>query len=152
MPRRAMLMMILAGSAVSACAGGVGPPPPRPVTQALKEDRAVPIDPANRALLDAAESDRLAYEQAVAADSNAGLIMFLARNPDSPHADAVRHRLAARRTPDPPAVIRALAGADADVVAEFDAARLAGDPAALRAFIARHGSHPLGAEARRLLP
>jgi hypothetical protein len=111
----------------------------------------MPIEPIPPALLDQAESDRLAFEQAVAGGSNASLIMFLARNPDSPHAEAARARLAARRSPDAPAAVRTVGGADADIISAFDAARLSGDPAAWRAFLAAHGGHPLAAEARRLM-
>jgi hypothetical protein len=92
-------------------------------------------------------SDRLAFEQAVAAGTSAGLIMFLARNPDSPRAPEIRRLLGLRGSPDSAAATAAAAGADADVVAAFDAARLAGTRAAWDAFLARHGSHPLAAQA-----
>lgn len=95
-------------------------------------------------------SDRLIFDQAVAQDSNAALILFLARNPASPQAPEARRLLAQRRSPDAPGTALAVAGSDADVVAAFDAARLSGDPAAWTAFLSRHGSHPLAAEARLL--
>lgn len=94
---------------------------------------------------------RMAYDRAVEDDSNAALEMFLARNPESPYADQARQLLSSRRSADSPATIRRVAGADADVVAAFDRARLSGDPGQMQAFIARHGSHPLAREAERLL-
>lgn len=95
------------------------------------------------------ELDRLGFEAAVAQGSNAALIMFLARNPQSTHAAEARRLLAQRRNPDTPATIRAAAGADADIVAQFDSARLSGDPAKIRVFILRHADHPLATEAQR---
>lgn len=92
-------------------------------------------------------SDVLALEQAEAAGNNAALILFLARFGDTPLADEARSRLRARKSPDPADVVAAVAGTDAGVVAAFDAARLGGR-AALEAFIAAHGTHPLAAEAR----
>jgi hypothetical protein len=91
--------------------------------------------------------DLTPLEQALAQDASAALIMLLARTPDSPEAPAARAALAARHSPDPAAVTQALAGADAGVVADFDAARLAGTQAAWQAFLSRHGSHPLAVEA-----
>ena len=81
--------------------------------------------------------------QALADGSNSALIMILARNPGTPEADAALGLLAGRTDPDPAAIALAVAGADADVVTAFDAARLAGSAAAWREFLAAHGSHPL---------
>ena len=94
---------------------------------------------------------RMAYDRAVEDGSNAALEMFLARNPGSPYASQARKLLSSRHAADDPVTIRRVAGSDADVVAAFDRARLSGDPEQLQAFIARHGSHPLGEEAKRLL-
>ncbi len=94
--------------------------------------------------------DRNAWDQAVAGNSNAALIFFLARNPDSPYASAARQMLASRRAPDPPGTARAVAGPDAGIIEAFDAARLSGDSGALDGFIASYGNYPLAAEALRL--
>lgn len=90
--------------------------------------------------------------QVQALESSAALILFLARNPDSPEAGAARAALALRRTPDPAAVLARDAGADAGVVAAFDAAHLAGTAAARADFLAVHAGHPLAAEARFWMP
>lgn len=97
-----------------------------------------------------AADQRRAFEAVLAEDSSAALILFLARDPDGPFAAEARARLAGRRTPDPPARILKVAGSDAGVVEAFDAARLSGDPARLRAFAETHRGHPLAAEALRL--
>jgi len=89
--------------------------------------------------------------QALADGSNAALIMILARNPGTADADAALAALAGRGIPDPAAVTRAVAGADAGVVAAFDAARLIGTATAWQGFLAAHGSHPLAATARAAL-
>lgn len=81
--------------------------------------------------------------EALADGSNGALILFVARYPGEPAADAARAALAGRHAPDPgPA-----SGPDGDIVAAFDRARLAG-AAALDAFALRYPNHPLGAEAR----
>jgi hypothetical protein len=77
--------------------------------------------------------------------------MFLARNPESPYANRARRRLSSRHVADSQATIRRVAGADVDVVAAFDKARLSGDARQIRAFIARHRFHPLAQEAKLLL-
>lgn len=87
---------------------------------------------------------RASYEQAVAADTGAALILFIARNPDHPLADAARRDLAARPTADRVSP----GGPDGDIILQFDAARLGGR-AALDGFAARHPGHPLAVEARR---
>jgi len=107
-------------------------------------------------VLDDAESARRIYAQALAQDSNAALIMYLARNPDTPQAADARLRLAIRRNPDAHGAAQAVAGMDAGLVSEFDAARLAydagaGDAGPLHAFMAQYHSHPLAAEAGRVL-
>lgn len=84
------------------------------------------------------------YEQAVAAGSSAALILFIARNPDHPLADAARRDLAARGTVDPASP----GGPDGDIIMQFDTARLHGS-AALNGFAARHPGHPLAVEAQR---
>lgn len=97
------------------------------------------------------ESARLAFDQAVAAGSSAALILFLAREPDSPYRDEAFALLEARRQPDPPGTAAALAPADAAVIEAFDAARLAGSRTAWEAFLAAHGTHPLAAAAQHLM-
>jgi hypothetical protein len=92
-----------------------------------------------------------ALAQAVAADTNAALILYLARYPGEPWTQEARRLLALRRLPDPEGVAEATAGPDARIVRQFDAARLSGSQAAWEAFLARHGTHPLAAEARVLM-
>ncbi|NUB46523.1 hypothetical protein GEU84_019190 [Fertoebacter nigrum] len=115
------------------------------------EGRAVRSDELPAPRLTGAASERLIYDQARGQNSNAALIMFLARNPASPHAPDARLHLTLRTTPDAPGIAQAVAGADADVVSAFDAARLAAGSGPLRAFLDRHAGHPLAAEAARLL-
>ena len=97
-------------------------------------------------------SDQGAFDQAVAADSSAALIMFLARNPDTVQAPEARQLLAARKTPDSRMVTQSVAGGDADVVGAFDAARLAGTAEGWDAFMALHGGHPLSAQVQYFKP
>lgn len=105
-----------------AVAGGGGTLPP-------------PVDP--KVAIEAA------FAGARAAGSNAALILFIARNPDTAEAGTARHLLAARRTIDP----LPYPGPDGAVLEAFDRARLAG-PAALAAFAEIHrDGHPLGTEA-----
>jgi hypothetical protein len=101
-------------------------------------------------LLSEAGFDRVAYEQARDAGSNAALIFYLARHATSPYAPAARADLATRQSPDAAGAAAQVGGTDADIISAFDAARLSG-PAALRAFIEAHGGHPLAGEAARLL-
>lgn len=84
---------------------------------------------------------------ALAAGSSTALIRFLARHPDDPNAPRVRAALAARTTPDD-ARQQSAAGAEAEVIAAFDSARLAGTAAAWNDFAARFRGHPLVAEAQ----
>jgi len=97
-------------------------------------------------------SDQLAFEQAIAADNSAALIMFLARNPDTKQVTEVRQLLAARKTPDNLVVIEAVAAGDAEVVRAFDAARLAGNRESWDAFMKLHGGHPLAAQVQYFMP
>lgn len=84
------------------------------------------------------------FDAARTGDSNAGLILFIARFPDAPLADQARRALAARPKADPaPAP-----GPDGAIILEFDRARLAG-PAALAAFATANEGHPLAIEAMR---
>lgn len=85
------------------------------------------------------------FADAEAAGSNAALILFILRYPDEPQAATARAALAARRSPDP----RPDPGPDGAMIAAFDAARLSGDPAALKAFAAAYPNTPLAAEALR---
>lgn len=125
---------------------------PMPEFPSAEEMRMMPQTPGDDPLIMPPQlvtpemSDRLAFDQAVAAGTSAGLIMFLARNPDTAQAPEARRLLDLRRIPDSPAVIAAAAGGDAGVVAAFDAARLAGTRAAWDMFLARHGGHPLAAQ------
>jgi hypothetical protein len=81
--------------------------------------------------------------QAVAKDSNAALVNFIARHPHEALTDEARARLAAR-----PSQPSGSTGPDAAIYADFDAARLAG-PKALDGFALRYSGHPLAAEALR---
>ena len=142
-----MTGLVVIGLALCGCAPV---PPTAPALILAEESSVMPGEQMPPRLLNDAQSDRMAFDQAVAAGSNAALIMFLARNPASSHAAAARAQLALRRTADASAVTGAVAGTDVSIVAAFDAARLSGDPAALIAFVAQYGNHPLAAEARRL--
>ena len=130
--------------------GSFSPFPPTQEKIEMTEPTRPGPEPMTPELLTPDESDRLAFEQAVAADSNAALLMFLSRNPNSPRADDARARLAERRTPDTPQQ-RAIAGSEAGLIAEFDAARLSGSAADREAFLARHGNHPLARQAGLIL-
>ena len=104
-----------------ACSGGAGEPRPQPVT---------PPPPDYAAVL-ATE-----FELALASDSNAALIAFIARHPDEALTNEARRRLDARRLPDNVAGT----GPDAEIEAAFDAARLDGSSEALA-----HSPHALPA-------
>ena len=108
--------------------GGAGEPRPQPVT---------PPPPDYAAVL-ATE-----FELALATDSNAALIAFIARHPDEALTNEARRRLDARRLPDNVAGT----GPDAEIEAAFDAARLDGSSEALARFAARFAGHPLAREA-----
>lgn len=93
--------------------------------------------------LDPAVALNRSFARAVAEDSNAALLLFIARNPDTAEAEAARGLLARRPGLDP----LPYPGPDGPILEAFDRARLAG-PAALAAFAARYrDSHPLGTEA-----
>jgi hypothetical protein len=90
-----------------------------------------------------------AQEFRAAADdgSNAALIRFIARHPETTLADEAWRLLKQRPTPD----ARPLANdPDAAVYAAFDTARRAGTAEAWRDFARTYASHPLAAEAARL--
>lgn len=87
-----------------------------------------------------------AFDQAQAARSSAALIMFLIHHRDDPALASVREVLAHRSQPDSPAVLAATAGAEAEVVGAFDAARLSGSASARQAFLARYPGHILASE------
>ncbi|MEO5614737.1 MAG: hypothetical protein ABIR04_07415 [Cypionkella sp.] len=93
-----------------------------------------------------------AFDQALAARSSAALIMFLIHHRDDPALASVRDVLAHRKRPDSPAVLAATAGAEADVVGAFDAARLAGTASARQAFLARYPDHILAHEVAFFMP
>lgn len=85
------------------------------------------------------------YQRARAAGTNAALILFIARQPDSPLADQARVTLRGRTTPDPTPD----SGPDGDILMAFDLARLSRDRAALDDFARLYAGHPLAAEAAR---
>lgn len=85
------------------------------------------------------------YTAAIAAGTNAELILFIGRYPDHPLADRARLALAARNQPD--SVARG--GPDGDIIAAFDEARLDGSAGAVERFADRFRGHPLAAEIRR---
>jgi hypothetical protein len=120
---------LAAAAAVLAAAGGAAAQAPEAV---------VPPPP------DYAAGLQRTLDRARADGSNAALILFIARYPDEPLADAARSALAARPAADP----LPYPGPDGAVIAAFDRARLAG-PAALAAFAGTYANHPLGAEAGR---
>lgn len=89
------------------------------------------------------------FRGAVDDGSNAALIRFIARHPETALADEARRRLQQRTAPDE----RPLANdPDAAVYAAFDAARRAGTAEAWRDFARTYANHPLAAEANRLAP
>ena len=93
-----------------------------------------------------------AFDRAQVARSTTALIMFLIHNRDDPALASVRDVLAHRSQPDSPAVLAATAGAEADVVGAFDAARLAGTASARQAFLARYPDHILAREVAFFMP
>jgi hypothetical protein len=125
-----------------AIADSTGSPP------IVKETPLMPESEVPPQAMDDAGMQRLALNEARAANTNAALIVFLMRNPTGPRADEARRLLDARRIPDPPGTA---SGPDAGVIAAFDAARLQGSAAGLQAFITRYGPNPLVPEAERLL-
>ena len=93
-----------------------------------------------------------AFDQAQAARNSAALIMFLIHHRDDPALASVREVLAHRRQPDSRATLLATAGPEAEVVAAFDAARLAGTAAAWQDFLARYPGHVLASEVPFFIP
>lgn len=87
------------------------------------------------------------FRGAVDDGSNAALIRFIARHPETALADEAWRRLQRRPAPDahPPAN-----DPDAAVYAAFDAARRTGTAEAWRDFARTWANHPLAAEATRL--
>ncbi len=77
--------------------------------------------------------------------SNGSLIEFIARNPDEAVTDTARQALAGSHSPD----AMPWPGPDGEIIAAFDAARLTGDPSAMRRFAETHSAHPLSREALR---
>jgi len=89
------------------------------------------------------------FRGAVDDGSNAALIRFIARHPETALADEARRRLQQRTAPDE----RPLANdPDAAVYAAFDAARRTGTAEAWRNFARTYANHPLAAEVNRLAP
>jgi hypothetical protein len=87
------------------------------------------------------------FRGAVDDGSNAALIRFIARHPETALADEAWRRLQLRPAPDD----RPLANdPDATIYAAFDAARRAGTAEAWRDFARTYANHPLAAEATRL--
>jgi hypothetical protein len=87
------------------------------------------------------------FRAAVDDGSNAALIRFIARHPETALADEAWRRLQQRPAPD----ARPLANdPDAAVYAAFDAARRSGTAEAWRGFARTYAGHPLAAEATRL--
>lgn len=85
-------------------------------------------------------------DQALAANSSAALIMFLIEHPGDPFVEQARSYLRARPLPDTDVALRAAAGAQAPVVAAFDAARRMGTDMAWTDFLAKYGTHQLAVE------
>jgi hypothetical protein len=89
------------------------------------------------------------FRGAVDDGSNAALIRFIARHPETALADEAWRRLQQRPAPDD----RPLANdPDATIYAAFDAARRTGTAEAWRDFARTYANHPLAAEANRLAP
>jgi hypothetical protein len=88
----------------------------------------------------------LVLDTAFSANSNAAIIVFLLKHPGDRFSEMARISLRARRTPDSAQALHAAAGDDADLVAAFDAARLANSDAAWSDFLSRYGDTPLAAE------
>lgn len=85
-------------------------------------------------------------DEALAANSSAALIMFLIEHPGDPFVEQARAYLRLRPLPDTDDDLRAAAGAQAPVVAAFDAARRVGTDNAWTDFLARYGEHELAGE------
>lgn len=93
-----------------------------------------------------------AFDQAQAARNSSALILFLIHHREDPALASVRDVLAHRRLPDSRATVLATAGPEAEVVAAFDAARLAGTAAARQDFLARYPDHVLASEIWGFIP
>ncbi|MGO1078431.1 hypothetical protein [Inquilinus sp. CA228] len=87
------------------------------------------------------------FRGAVDDGSNAALIRFIARHPETALADEARRRLQQRPAPDAYPLAN---DPDAAVYAAFDAARRTGTAEAWRDFARTYANHPLAAEATRL--
>ena len=87
------------------------------------------------------------FRGAVDDGSNAALIRFIARHPETALADEAWRRLQQRPAPDEHPLAN---DPDAAVYAAFDAARRTGTAEAWRDFARTYASHPLAAEATRL--
>jgi hypothetical protein len=87
------------------------------------------------------------FRGAVDDGSNAALIRFIARHPETALADEAWRRLKQRPAPDEHPLAN---DPDATVYAAFDAARRTGTAEAWRDFARTWANHPLAAEANRL--
>ncbi len=110
------------------------------------QERAMPVHRVDQTSPPGSRVRSPALDQALSANSNAALIMFLLKRPGDPFLKDARTHLKARLIPDNPAALHAAAGAQADVVAAFDAARLTGTDAAWTGFLARYKASPLADE------
>jgi hypothetical protein len=114
------------------------PTPPRPVVTVDQ-----PLQPEGPTV---SRERSPVLDTALSANSNAAIIMFLLKHPGDRFSEMARINLKARRLPDSPQALQAAAGGDADLVAAFDAARLANTDATWSDFLARYGETPLAAE------
>ncbi|TSD85981.1 hypothetical protein FFK22_024475 [Mycobacterium sp. KBS0706] len=87
------------------------------------------------------------FRGAVDDGSNAALIRFIARHPETALADEAWRRLQQRPAPDEHPLAN---DPDAAVYAAFDTARRTGTAEAWRDFARTYATHPLAAEATRL--
>lgn len=137
--------------AIAACvpAAGIQAAPvatPTPEQNLKPDPRPPPLAPPGQRARSAA------FDQALIADSNAALIMFLIHHREDPALASVREVLAHRSQPDSAAVLASTAGPEAAVVGAFDAARLAGTASARQAFLARYPDHVLVGEVAFFMP
>jgi hypothetical protein len=141
------LLLLLGCSDPAASESGATPIAPNQESPAMSQ-QSLPPNSLPLPLISEDEADRIAFDHAVAANTNAALIFFLARNPQSRFVPSARQSLAVRRSPDAAGVAAEVAKTDADVIEAFDAARLAGTATAWQGFLVRYGSHPLAVEAQ----
>ena len=146
-----LTLLCLAIAACVPAAGIQAAPVATPTTeQNLKPDprKTLPLAPPGQRARSAA------FDQALIADSNAALIMFLIHHREDPALASVREVLAHRSQADSPAVLASTAGPEAEVVGAFDAARLTGTGtvAARQAFLARYPDHVLVGEVAFFMP